>query len=197
MDLHGPDTASGLIRGWSHIALSNRSGTPLSSYPPWCRRTVYLPTICWCDALVNLVSQEGSLGFLDPRHAGGPLSFCSLTPTYFGRICHRKVSSRLAAFLLYFAFVFSLVLRAAPPLWARKRRTMSPSDMGGWVVVLAFFFGRFRFWCQPSQYSRLNKQRSAGAHPEWHLLRRQACRVGFRRRPRAAGVATLLVVVAG
>jgi hypothetical protein len=55
---------------------------------------------------------------------------------------HRKVSSRLAAFLLDFAFAFSLASRAAPPLRARKRRTMSPSDMGGWVVVLAFFFGR-------------------------------------------------------
>ena len=119
-------------------------------------------------------------------------------------------SQHISIFLntFYFAFAFSLALRAAPPLRARKRKTMSPSDMGGWFVALAFFFGRIHFWllfqsspsatrwCQPSQYSRLNKQRSAGAHPEWHLLRRQACRVGFRRRPRAAGVATLHVVVA-
>jgi hypothetical protein len=46
-----------------------------------------LPTICCRDVLVNLVYQEGSLGFLDHRHAGGPLSSCSRTPTYFGRIC--------------------------------------------------------------------------------------------------------------
>ena len=97
---------------------------------------------------------------------------------------HRKVSSRMAAFLLYFAFAFSLALRAAPPMRARKRRPMSPSDMGGWVVALAFFLGRLRFctfgrpsstsatrWCQPSQCSRLNKQESADAHPEWRLFR--------------------------
>jgi hypothetical protein len=49
----------------------------------------------------------------------------------------------LAAFLLYFAIAVSLASRAARPLRARKRMTMSPSDMGGWVVVLAFFYARF------------------------------------------------------
>jgi hypothetical protein len=44
--------------------------------------------------------------------------------------------------LLYFAIAVSLALRAARPLRARKLSTMSPSDMGGGVVVLAFFFGR-------------------------------------------------------
>ena len=51
--------------------------------------------------------------------------------------------SHLAAFLLYFAIAVSLASRVARPLRARKRMTMSPSDMGGWVVVLAFFFRRF------------------------------------------------------
>ena len=36
---------------------------------------------------------------------------------------------------LHFFFAFSLALRAAPPLRARKRRTMSPSYMGGWFVA--------------------------------------------------------------
>jgi hypothetical protein len=49
----------------------------------------------------------------------------------------------LAAFLLYFAIDVSIASRAARPLRARKLSTMSPSDMGGGVVVLAFFFGRF------------------------------------------------------
>jgi hypothetical protein len=49
--------------------------------------------------------------------------------------------SHLAAFLLYFAI--ALASRAARPLRARKRMTMSPSDMGDTVVVLAFFSARF------------------------------------------------------
>ena len=51
--------------------------------------------------------------------------------------------SRLAAFLLYFAIAVSLASRAARPLRARKWSTMSPSDMDGGVVVLAFFSARF------------------------------------------------------
>ena len=88
-----------LYEGRLILPYQNRSGTPLFSYPSWCRRTVDLPTICSCDALVNLVYLEGSLGFLDPRHAGGPLSFCSLTPTYFGRICHICVQWAHGTFL--------------------------------------------------------------------------------------------------
>jgi hypothetical protein len=47
------------------------------------------------------------------------------------------------SFCSIFAIAVSLASRAARPLRARKRSTMSPSDMGGGVVVLAFFFGRF------------------------------------------------------
>ena len=53
-----------LYEGGLILPYQNRSGTPLSSYPSWCRRTVDLPTICSCDALVNLVYLEAVLASL-------------------------------------------------------------------------------------------------------------------------------------